>query len=188
MWRRSRWPSSAPCAKPRATTGEGKLVGLVALRLKVVNNKITEVEQLAIRPDNTAMTVHRWAPPRAAPAAGSAARAAGGAAPAAGAAPGSRHAAPARRRLPARRRIRRQRWASRTQVYFEAIPAAKRPSRDELIKTANYYFTGLQRNDGKGYYPFTDDCVRYENGMITTARQPTAQPVPGACKKQFEDR
>ncbi len=47
-------------------------------------------------------------------------------------------------------------------VFFQTIPEDKRPTREELIKTANYYFAGLQRNDGKGYYPFTPDCMRYE--------------------------
>jgi hypothetical protein len=76
-------------------------------------------------------------------------------------------------------------------VYREAIPEAKRASREELIKTANYYFAGLQRNDGKGYYPFTDDCDRIENGMKTTnnpQRDPvTGQTVVRGCKKQFEE-
>lgn len=62
------------------------------------------------------------------------------------------------------------------EIFTQVIPAAERPSREELIKTANYYFTGLQRNDTKGYYPFTDDCVRFENGMMSTKE----------CKKQFE--
>ncbi len=62
-------------------------------------------------------------------------------------------------------------------VFTEVIPEAERPSRDELIKTANYYFDGLQRNDGKGYYPFADDCERFENGMQTTQTN---------CKEQFE--
>ena len=53
-------------------------------------------------------------------------------------------------------------------VYREVIPEAKRPSREDLIETANYYFTGLARNDGKGYYPFTPDCERFENGISTT--------------------
>ena len=53
-------------------------------------------------------------------------------------------------------------------VYMEVIPEAERPSREEMIKTANYYFSGLQRNDGKGDYPFTDDCDRYENGNRAT--------------------
>jgi hypothetical protein len=61
-------------------------------------------------------------------------------------------------------------------IFSEAIPEAERASREELIKTANYYFTGLARNDGKGYYPFTDDCERLENGMVSTRE----------CKKQFE--
>jgi hypothetical protein len=61
-------------------------------------------------------------------------------------------------------------------IYSEAIPVAERASREELVKVGNYYFAGLQRNDGKGYYPFTDDCMRYENGMVATKE----------CKKQFE--
>jgi hypothetical protein len=139
------------------TAGSSTLVGLV-LRLKIVNNKITEVEQLAVRPDNTAQVT-------------------GGAAPAGGAAPGvaAAPAAPASRFPPAAEAI--DRMGKPHEVYFETIPEARRPTREELIKTANYYFTGLQRNDGKGYYPFTDDCVRFENGMVTTRE----------CKKQFEE-
>lgn len=62
------------------------------------------------------------------------------------------------------------------EIFKQTIPEAERASREELIETANYYFTGLQRNDTKGYYPFTDDCVRYENGILSTKE----------CKKQFE--
>jgi hypothetical protein len=61
-------------------------------------------------------------------------------------------------------------------IFAEVIPEAERPIREELVRVANYYFAGLQRNDGKGYYPFADDCVRYENGMLATKE----------CKKQFE--
>jgi len=63
------------------------------------------------------------------------------------------------------------------EVYMETIPEAKRASREELVKAANYYFEGLQRNDTKGYYPFTDDCERFENGIPTTQTN---------CKEQFE--
>ena len=46
-------------------------------------------------------------------------------------------------------------------------------SRQELIAVADGYFTGLQKNDGKGIngtgsYPFTADCHRIENGSPTT--------------------
>jgi hypothetical protein len=53
-------------------------------------------------------------------------------------------------------------------MFLSAIPSAQRGSRDALIKTANMYFTGLEKNDGKGSYPFTDDCDRVENGTQTT--------------------
>ena len=83
-----------------------------------------------------------------------------------------------------------EKMGSPNKVYAEVIPEAERPSREEMIKTANYYFTGLQRNDGKGYYPFTDDCDRMENGMQTTniPRQDpaTGQTVKVGCKEQFE--
>jgi hypothetical protein len=61
-------------------------------------------------------------------------------------------------------------------IFAEVIPEKDRLSREEYVRIGNYYFAGLQRNDGKGYYPFTDDCVRFENGMMATKE----------CKKQFE--
>ena len=77
------------------------------------------------------------------------------------------------------------------QIYSEVIPATARPSREELINTADYYFAGLQRNDGEGYYPFTDDCLRLENG-IQTAGPPAVATTAGptrmmGCKEQFEE-
>lgn len=85
------------------------------------------------------------------------------------------------------------------EIYREAIPVKERASREELIKTANHYFSGLQRNDhGKGYYPFTDDCHRVENGMpATNVPVPEGQTRPDpktstvysshwGCKEQFE--
>ena len=83
-------------------------------------------------------------------------------------------------------------------IFKEVIPEAQRASRDELIKAANYYFSGLQRNDGKGYYPFTDDCDRYENGgRATNVPLKPGEKMPDplkekvyssawGCKKQFE--
>ena len=53
-------------------------------------------------------------------------------------------------------------------LFTETIPPADRVSRAELVKTANMYFSGMQLNDGKGNYPFTDDCDRVENGMEAT--------------------
>jgi hypothetical protein len=59
------------------------------------------------------------------------------------------------------------------EMWFKKIPPEKRMSRQELIAVADGYFTGLQKNDGKGIngtgtYPFTMDCHRIENGFPTT--------------------
>jgi hypothetical protein len=78
-------------------------------------------------------------------------------------------------------------------LWLEPIPAGQRSSRNQLIEIANAYFEGVQRNDGKGFYPFTDDCDRIENGAHTT-NTPSPRPnTPGgfnymglSCKPQME--
>lgn len=59
-----------------------------------------------------------------------------------------------------------------------AVPAGERMSREDLIKTANMYFSGLEKNDGKGVYPFADDCDRLEDGQQTT-NNPNFATGPG---------
>jgi hypothetical protein len=68
-------------------------------------------------------------------------------------------------------------------MWFRTIPPAQRLSRQEMIAIADAYFTGVQKNDGKGVngtgtYPFTPDCHRIENGSPTTnvPRPATAKP------------
>ena len=95
---------------------------LIALRLKVRNGLIAEIEQIVIRDERAAKRVDELTP---------------------------------------------------NPVYTQAIPPAERMSRVDLIATANKYFSGMQQNDGKGDYPFADDCNRLENGM-----QSTNQPTP----------
>jgi len=53
-------------------------------------------------------------------------------------------------------------------MFFEAIPEDERHTREELVQAGNYYFTALARHDSQGYYPFTEDCVRWENGFVAT--------------------
>jgi hypothetical protein len=70
-------------------------------------------------------------------------------------------------------------------LFLETIPPAERVSRDELARTANKYFSGMQQNDGKGDYSFfADDCSRVENGQVTTQGRSaneiqTAPPASG---------
>jgi hypothetical protein len=83
-------------------------------------------------------------------------------------------------------------------LFLEAVPEAQRMSRADLVKTANMYFSGMQQNDGKGDYPFTDDCNRIENGMQTTnapLKDGQTRPDPATatnysaawgCKEQFQ--
>jgi hypothetical protein len=146
-------------ATATAPANPGTLAAL-ALRLKIVNNKITEIEQLAIRPDNTQQVTGGGAAAAAAPS----------------------------RFPPTGEAV--EAMGRPHEIFFQAIPENKRATREELIKSANYYFTGLQRNDGKGYYNFTDDCVRFENGIDVLLGQPNAQTGQRqrtSCKAQFEN-
>jgi hypothetical protein len=83
-------------------------------------------------------------------------------------------------------------------IWFKSIPPAQRLSRQEMIAIADGYFTGLQKNDGKGLqgtgtYPFTTDCHRIENGAPTTNVPRPANEPPGTlnlfamdCLSQFK--
>ena len=72
-------------------------------------------------------------------------------------------------------------------LFTETLPAAQRASRADLIRVANQYLSGVQRNDGKANYPLAPDCVRVQNG-IQTSRNPNAlaefepPPPPNAGK------
>jgi hypothetical protein len=115
----------------------------VAIRLKIVDAKITEIEQLAIRP-----AVQLGGP------GGGRGGAGRGGAPAAAPAPTTADRIAAMKEPNA--------------IFSQVIPENERASREELVNSANYYFTALARHDGKGYYPFTEGCVRFENGTVTT--------------------
>jgi hypothetical protein len=80
-------------------------------------------------------------------------------------------------------------------AWGQTIEPAERMSRADLQHVANLYFAGLERNDGRGEYPFAESCVRVENGFRTTEvpPAPTAGKTPYAeafralsAKQQFE--
>jgi len=124
------------------------VAALIALRLKVADGRITEIEQILERNPMTAQRVEALGSPRAA--------------------------------------------------FSTPIPASERLSRAELIATANKYFTGMQRNDGKGDYPFHPRCDRIENGGRSTnvptplgETRPDPKTATGysgqwSCREQFE--
>ena len=141
----------------------------IALRLKIENGLISEVEQLVVRPESNLLNPEIEPGPSAAENIEKMGKELGNPNP----------------------------------VFTEVLPENERPSREEMIKTANYYFSGMQQNDGKGVdgtgtYPFTDDCDRYENGGRSTNVPLTpGQEMPDplketvysshwGCKQQFE--
>ena len=82
--------------------------------------------------------------------------------------------------------------------WTDTVPEAERLSRKELLRIADLYFTGMAGNDGKGVYPFADDCNRIENGTNSTnAPTPAGEQRPDpktaekysgqwGCREQFE--
>lgn len=57
----------------------------------------------------------------------------------------------------------------------ELVPEAERMSREDLVVAANKYFVALEKNDGRGEYPFTTDCYRFENGNLATGNAEMAR-------------
>ena len=56
--------------------------------------------------------------------------------------------------------------------FLQKVPKDERMSREDLIKVANWYFTGLANQTGKFTAPFAGSCERWENGMQTTNQPP----------------
>jgi hypothetical protein len=76
-------------------------------------------------------------------------------------------------------------------IWYRTLPPEKRLPRQEMISIADAYFSGLQKNDGRGVngtgtYPFTPDCHRIENGSPTTNVPNTEGPFGMDCMGQFK--
>jgi hypothetical protein len=134
--------------KEEGRTPSEPVAGVIALRLKLDNRQISEVETFVVRNPQTAERLEKIGIPN--------------------------------------------------HLFLEAVPEGQRMSRADLIKTADMYFSGMQQNDGKAVYPFTDDCNRIENGMQTTnapLKEGQTRPDPATatnyssawgCKEQFQ--
>ena len=63
--------------------------------------------------------------------------------------------------------------------YLQAVPPSERMSRQDLVQQGNKYFSGMQKNDGRGDYPFAPECERHENGnKVTNAPTPAGETRP----------
>jgi hypothetical protein len=107
---------------------------IVAIRLKVENRQVSEIENMVVRDTLAATNLEKWGMPNS--------------------------------------------------VFLEALPAAQRASRAELVRIGNIYLSALEKNDGKLEPPFAPGCERIQNGVQTTnnpdaAAQSTPPPAPG---------
>jgi hypothetical protein len=66
----------------------------------------------------------------------------------------------------------------------EVLDAADRASRDDLVRVADRYFDGLERDDGS-LIPVAAGCVRNENGVQTTSN-PESAAADGAPWRALE--
>ena len=89
------------------------------------------------------------------------------------------------------------RIATPRRTWLTAVPESERHSRDELVRIANMYFSGIELNDGKAVYPLEPSCARLENGAVTAGDPalvlgPAAGAAPSGgrvrmtCLQQFE--
>lgn len=73
--------------------------------------------------------------------------------------------------------------------FLQTLPPESRRSREELIRIANTYWTGIENNDGSHPPLFADDCNRIENGAYTTNRPVLPGKEPNgsnySCKEAF---
>jgi hypothetical protein len=69
-------------------------------------------------------------------------------------------------------------------VYARVLSESERSPRDVLIKIANSYFEGIEKNTGE-IVSFHKDCNRFENGTQTTNNPST---IATGCKEQFDDK
>ncbi|HEY4213615.1 MAG TPA: hypothetical protein VGM84_19210 [Steroidobacteraceae bacterium] len=61
------------------------------------------------------------------------------------------------------------------------LPADKRRSREQMIKIANTYFTGIETNTGDKPPEFAKDCLRLENGSQTSGLPTKEGATPGSA-------
>jgi len=74
--------------------------------------------------------------------------------------------------------------------FAEILPEEERRPRERMLAIADAYFDTVELNDGQVFAPFSEDCSRLENGILTTAvregEQQSAAAIASGCREQFE--
>ncbi len=69
-------------------------------------------------------------------------------------------------------------------TWSEIVPPERRRSREEMIEITDLYFQTLEEGH-KDFIPFTDDCLRVENGMITAGNPESTGIGAMACRENL---
>ena len=73
--------------------------------------------------------------------------------------------------------------------FAEILPEEERRPRERMLAIADSYFDTVELNDGQVFAPFSEDCSRLENGILTTAvregDQNSAAAIASGCRDQF---
>jgi hypothetical protein len=69
-------------------------------------------------------------------------------------------------------------------ILMETLPVSERVSRDRMIKIADLYLEGLEKNSAE-FIPLHKDCNRLENGLQTTNNQAVGFPLSLSCAEQI---
>lgn len=72
-------------------------------------------------------------------------------------------------------------------VWEQPIPAGERVSRQQLIHAADQYFTGIVESTGD-IVPFSDNCLRIENGRQTAPKPASASGPAMSCQQLFNTK
>jgi hypothetical protein len=72
-------------------------------------------------------------------------------------------------------------------AFLEPVPAADRPSRQEMISMVGKYFDGIEQGNGD-IVPFDRDCVRIENGMQTCPSSASSALGALSCQAQLSTK
>jgi hypothetical protein len=72
-------------------------------------------------------------------------------------------------------------------VFLETVPAAERPSRDEMVSIVGNYFDGIEQGRGD-LVPFDPDCIRIENGIQTCPSSASSPLGALSCSDQLSTK
>ena len=72
-------------------------------------------------------------------------------------------------------------------IFLESVPAADRPTRQEMVSMVGKYFDGIEQGNGD-IVPFDPDCIRIENGIQTCPSSASSPLGELSCGAQLSTK